>query len=208
MIPAEIYPAVHYICLQEGLALTCGVDEAGRGPLAGPVVAAAVILCPDFDVEGLDDSKRLTPVQREAQRQRIFNSACVWAIGVVEPDIIDKINILQASFMAMRRALAALSVRPEIVLVDGHLQIPRLEIEQRSIIGGDGIEPSISAASILAKTYRDELMCKYAEQYPEYGFEKHKGYATEEHLANLLRLGPCPIHRKSFYPVSTYFLDL
>jgi ribonuclease HII len=189
-------------------SLTCGVDEAGRGPLAGPVVAAAVILCADFDIEGLDDSKNLTPLQRETQRKRIMDSACIWGIGVVEPKIIDRINILQASFMAMRQAIAALSVKPDMILVDGHLQIPELNIEQRSIIGGDGIEASISAASILAKTYRDELMCKYAEQYPEYGFEKHKGYATEEHLANLLRLGPCPIHRKSFHPVSTYFLDL
>lgn len=108
----------------------------------------------------------------------------------------------------MRRAIAALSKQPEMVLVDGHLKIPDLAIEQRPIIAGDASEPCISAASILAKTYRDELMCKMGKRYPEYGFDKHKGYATEEHLANLLCLGPCPIHRKSFYPVSTYFLDL
>jgi ribonuclease HII len=188
--------------------VVCGVDEAGRGPLAGPVVAAAVILCPDFDIEGLDDSKRLTPDRREIQRERIIKSQCRWGIGVVEHDIIDRLNILQATFLAMRQAIAALGIVPEIILVDGNLKIPELTCKQRPIIGGDACEPCISAASILAKTYRDDLMRNFAVEYPEYGFEKHKGYGTEEHLANLLRLGPCPIHRKSFYPVSTYFLKL
>ncbi len=188
--------------------LICGVDEAGRGPLAGPVVAAAVILCPDFNTEGLDDSKRLTPAKREIQRDRIMNSPCHWGIGVVDPETVDKINILQATFLAMRQAVAALGKKPDLVLVDGHMRIPDLQVAQRAIVGGDGIEACIAAASILAKTYRDDLMRKMAEEYPEYGFEKHKGYATEEHIANLMRLGPCPIHRKSFYPVSTYFLDL
>jgi ribonuclease HII len=186
--------------------LICGVDEAGRGPLAGPVVAAAVILCPDFDIKGLDDSKRLTPARREAQRIRIMNSPCFWGIGVVEPEIVDKINILQATFLAMRQAIAVLNQEPELILVDGHLRIPKISIEQRPIVRGDASEPCIAAASILAKTHRDSLMCQYAKQYPDYGFEKHKGYGTQEHLANIVRLGPCPIHRKSFYPVSTYYL--
>ncbi len=176
--------------------------------MAGPVVAAAVILCPDFNCEGLDDSKRLTPAKREIQRDRIMNSSCHWGIGIVDPETVDKINILQATFLAMRQAVAALDKKPDLVLVDGHMRIPELPIAQRAIIGGDGIEACIAAASILAKTYRDDLMRKMAQEYPEYGFEKHKGYATEEHIANLMRLGPCPIHRKSFYPVSTYFLDL
>jgi ribonuclease HII len=187
--------------------LICGVDEAGRGPLAGPVVAAAVILCPDFNTAGLDDSKRLTPAKREVQRDRIINSKCLWGIGIVEHDIIDSINILQATFLAMRQAVAALGVSPEIVLVDGRMKIPDLPYKQRPIVGGDASEPCIAAASILAKTHRDDLMRKFAEQYPDYGFEKHKGYGTEEHLANILRLGPCPIHRKSFHPVSTYFVN-
>jgi ribonuclease HII len=204
-LPEDIQHSQHL--LSGRTALACGVDEAGRGPLAGPVVAAAVILCSDFDVDGLDDSKRLTPGQRQTQRQRIIGSACIWGIGIVEPNIIDEINILQATFLAMRQAIAALGATPKIVLVDGHMKIPRLSIEQRPIVGGDALVPCISAASILAKTYRDELMHKFAEQYPEYGFEKHKGYATREHVANLLRLGPCPIHRKSFHPVSTYIGD-
>ncbi len=185
--------------------VVCGVDEAGRGPLAGPVVAAAVILCLDFVTDGLDDSKCLTPAQREVQRLRIIESPCVWGIGVVEPDEIDRINILQATFLAMRQAVAALCVQPGLVLVDGHLRVPGLTCTQRPIIGGDASEPAIAAASILAKTYRDGLMRKYAEEYPGYGFEKHKGYPTPEHVANLFRLGPCPIHRKSFYPVSSFF---
>jgi ribonuclease HII len=187
--------------------LICGVDEAGRGPLAGPVVAAAVILHPDFETTGLDDSKRLTPAKREIQRDRIIYSKCLWGIGVVEHDIIDRINILQATFLAMRQAVAALGLSPEIVLVDGRMTIPEMPHNQRAIIGGDASEPCIAAASILAKTHRDDLMRKFAEQYPDYGFERHKGYGTEEHLANILRLGPCPIHRKSFHPVSTYFIN-
>jgi ribonuclease HII len=185
--------------------LICGVDEAGRGPLAGPVVAAAVILCDGFDIAGLDDSKRLTPQKREIQRERIINSKSLWGIGIVEHDIVDRINILQATFLVMRQAIAAIGITPEIVLVDGRLKIPELLYNQRPIVGGDGSEACIAAASILAKTHRDDLMRKYAEEFPDYGFEKHKGYGTAEHLANLLRLGPCPIHRKSFYPVSTYF---
>jgi len=185
--------------------LICGVDEAGRGPLAGPVVAAAVIFSDNFDTNGIRDSKSLTPAQRQKQKQRILASPCLWGIGVVGHEIIDEINILQATFMAMTRALDALGVAPEIALVDGCHRIPNLPFEQSAIIDGDAIEPCISAASILAKTYRDELMIKYSEQFPEYGFERHKGYATPAHVAKLTQHGPCPIHRKSFNPVSTFF---
>jgi ribonuclease HII len=202
---AQTYEKISHLP-QGQSGLICGVDEAGRGPLAGPVVAAAVILCPEFDTKGLDDSKRLTPAKREAQRTRIMNSPCFWGIGVVEPDKIDEINILQATFLAMREAIASLKIRPEIILVDGHLRIPEISIAQRPIVRGDASEPCIAAASILAKTHRDSIMRQYATQYPEYGFEKHKGYGTKEHLANISRFGPCPIHRKSFYPVSNYFL--
>lgn len=188
--------------------LICGVDEAGRGPLAGPVVAAAVILADTFETEGLDDSKRLSPAKREIQRARIVGSSCFWGIGVVEPEKIDKINILQASFMAMRLAIDSMGIEPRIVYVDGHLRIPGLTIPQEPLIRGDALKPCISAASILAKTFRDEIMIKYAIEYPQYGFERHKGYPTPGHLAMLKRHGPCPIHRKSFYPVTLFFEKL
>jgi ribonuclease HII len=188
--------------------LICGVDEAGRGPLAGPVVAAAVILCDRFDISGLDDSKRLSPASREKQRRRIMASESLWGIGIVEPETIDKINILQATFEAMRMAIISLGITPDTILVDGKHKISGIVIEQRAIIGGDGSEPAIAAASILAKTHRDDLMRRYSEIYPDYGFEKHKGYGTAEHIASLNRLGPCPIHRKSFNPVSNYYLEL
>ena len=186
----------------------CGVDEAGRGPLAGPVVAAAVILSKGFDYAGLDDSKRLSPAARDRQRQRIIASESHWGIGMVDAETIDKINILQATFEAMRIAIKSLGAIPELVLVDGNHKIPDLDFKQRAVIGGDSSEPAISAASILAKTHRDDLMLKYAELYPEYGFEKHKGYGTAEHIAKIFEYGPCPIHRKSFNPISNYYLEI
>jgi ribonuclease HII len=185
--------------------LICGVDEAGRGPLAGPVVAAAVILCSGFEIDGLDDSKRLTPGRREFQRERLIASHCLWGIGVVDHETIDEINILQATFLAMRRAIHSLGIQPDTVLVDGNHAIPELGLRQKAIINGDHLEPCISAASILAKTHRDEIMRLQAERFPAYGFEKHKGYATAEHLTRLFQHGPCPIHRKSFHPVATLF---
>jgi ribonuclease HII len=185
--------------------LICGVDEAGRGPLAGPVVASAVILCDGFDATGLDDSKKLRPKARERQRERILDSLCLWGIGIVEPDVIDEINILQSTFQAMRQAIAAMGIEPEIVLVDGCHRIPRLSCNQQAIVDGDALEPSIAAASILAKTYRDDLMVRHGETYPEYLFEKHKGYPTLEHLTRIFQHGPCPIHRKSFHPISTFY---
>jgi ribonuclease HII len=185
--------------------LICGVDEAGRGPLAGPVVAAAILLPDDFDLNGIDDSKAMSPTQREKQRMRIMQSGCQWGVGVVGPDLVDDLNIHYASFLAMKWAIDQLGIIPDVILVDGRFRIPDLPINQKAIVGGDRLEPVIGAASILAKTFRDDLMLQYSRIYPEYGFEKHKGYATVEHIANLMSHGPCAIHRKTYYPVSSFF---
>lgn len=185
--------------------LICGVDEAGRGPLAGPVVAAAVILADDFDTAGIHDSKMLSPARREIQRNRIIQSSSLWGIGIVDHAVVDRINVLQASLLAMRKAIENLPVTPDIILVDGRFEIPDLEIRQKAIVNGDESEVAISAASILAKTSRDEIMIGLDREYPGYGFEKHKGYPTRDHIANLSRLGPCPVHRKSFRPVLRFF---
>jgi len=185
--------------------LICGVDEAGRGPLAGPVVAAAVILSNDLDTEGIKDSKKLSPHERESLKERIEASSTKWALGVVGPEIVDDINILQATFLAMRRAVMKLDIKPDMVLVDGRFEIPDLDIEQTAIVKGDSLEISIAAASILAKTHRDKLMVGLGEKFPGYGFSRHKGYPTREHIARLEILGPCPVHRKSFRPVCNFF---
>ncbi len=187
--------------------LVCGVDEAGRGPLAGPVVAAAVILADGFDTAGIRDSKLLSPAKREMQKNRIIKSMSPWGIGIVDPDVVDRINILQASLLAMKKAIENLPVFPDIILVDGRFEIPDLGIRQRAIVNGDESETVISAASILAKTYRDEIMAGLDREYPGYGFGKHKGYPTREHIYHLSKLGPCPVHRKSFRPVSKFFSD-
>jgi len=187
--------------------LICGVDEAGRGPLAGPVVAAAVILADDFDTVGIHDSKLLSPTKREMQKNRILQSSSLWGIGIVDPDMVDQINVLQASLLAMKKAIENLPFAPDIILVDGRFEIPDLGIRQKAIIDGDESETVISAASILAKTSRDEIMRGLDIEYPGYGFGKHKGYPTGEHIACLKRLGPCPVHRRSFRPVSKFFSD-
>jgi ribonuclease HII len=185
--------------------LVCGVDESGRGPLAGPVVAAAVIISEDLDCEGIVDSKALTPTRREVLKDRIKKSSSVWALGVVGPETVDEINILQATFLAMRQALSKLEKKPDIVLVDGQFTIPDCTIRQEAIIKGDAKELSIAAASIMAKTHRDRLMNQMENDYPGYGFSRHKGYPTKEHIRMLERLGPCAIHRKSFQPVCNFF---
>jgi len=185
--------------------LVCGVDEAGRGPLAGPVVAAAIILSGDFEPGLIKDSKQLSPAQRENAKDIIKSSTSLWGIGVIEPDVVDQVNILQATFMAMKIAVEQIHHTPDLVLVDGNFIIPNLDLPQKAIIGGDNEEQSIAAASILAKTYRDKLMVEYDEKYPGYGFAKHKGYGTRDHILSLSKLGPCPIHRRSFKPVSNYF---
>ena len=177
-----------------------GVDEAGRGPLAGPVVAAAVVLDPNRPIEGLRDSKQLTPARRRELATRIRADALAFAVAQASVAEIDRLNILQASLLAMRRAIEALQPVVDLVLVDGN-RVPPIAIASRAIVGGDAIEPAISAASILAKTHRDALMRALHRRYPEYGFARHFGYPTPQHLARLNALGPCAVHRRSFAPV-------
>ncbi|WP_435104720.1 ribonuclease HII [Arhodomonas sp. AD133] len=178
---------------------TAGVDEVGRGPLAGPVVAAAVIL-PPAGIEGVADSKSLTALRREALAERVRDEALAWAVGRAEVAEIDRLNIRQATFVAMRRAVEALDPAADFALVDGR-DCPPLGCPVEPVIGGDASVPAIGAASILAKQLRDAEMVVLDERYPGYGFARHKGYGTREHLAALGRLGPCPIHRRSFRPV-------
>ena len=185
-------------------ALVCGVDEAGRGPLAGPVYAAAVILDPKRRVNGLDDSKVLDPDRREVLAARIKERAIAWSVALATVEEIDRINIFHASMLAMRRAVQALGVEPGEAWVDGP-HSPGLSCKTRTIVDGDALHPVISAASILAKTERDAEMCVLSARYPQYGFDRHKGYATQEHLDALGRLGPCEVHRRSFYAVGVFF---
>jgi ribonuclease HII len=187
------------------LSLVCGVDEAGRGPLAGPVYAGAVILDPARRINGLADSKVLTPERREVLAARIKERAVAWSVAFATVEEIDRFNIFHASMLAMRRAVQALSVPPEQVIVDGNSCPPGLPCPARAIVDGDATERPISAASILAKTARDAEMTALHDRYPQYGFDKHKGYATAEHLEALGRAGPCEIHRRSFYAVGIFF---
>lgn len=182
---------------QEGVSLLCGVDEAGRGPLAGDVYAAAVILPPDCELPGLNDSKKLSAKKREALYEQITAQAVSYCVATASAEEIDRLNILQATFLAMRRAVEGLSVQPELVLVDGNRN-PGLPIHTRLVVKGDATSASIAAASILAKVERDRYMERLAEEYPQYQFEKHKGYGTELHYQMLDQFGPSPIHRKSF----------
>ncbi|HZT50694.1 MAG TPA: ribonuclease HII [Stellaceae bacterium] len=188
--------------------IVCGVDEAGRGPLAGPVVAAAVILdrrrLPRALRDGLDDSKKLTPEEREDYAARLRRAACVIGIGAASAAEIDRINILRATLTAMCRAVAALKVVPSIALVDGNVP-PPLPCPVETVIGGDGLSLSIAAASIIAKVTRDRLMKQLAQRYAGYGWETNVGYATEEHRSALAALGPTPHHRKSFSPLQLSF---
>ena len=180
--------------------ILCGIDEAGRGPLAGPVCAAAVILDPKRPIEGLNDSKQLSEKRRDALAPLIRERAIAWAVGWASVEEIDEFNIRQANFRAMKRAFAGLGVRPTHALVDGK-DPPPLACEITCIIGGDALEPCISAASILAKTVRDAHMVELCAQYPGYGFSKHKGYGSAVHMEALKRLGPSPVHRRTFAPV-------
>lgn len=183
--------------MSKGYSVICGTDEAGRGPLAGPVCAAAVILPMDLDIPGLDDSKKLTPKKRELLFDIIKENAVSYGIAFADNIEIDEINILNASQLAMRRAVAMLDPRPELVLVDGNIA-RGFEMPAVTVIKGDSLSPSIAAASILAKVTRDRLCEQMEIDYPGYGFSKHKGYPTKEHYAALARLGPCPLHRRSF----------
>lgn len=181
----------------EAQGLVCGIDEAGRGPLAGPVVAAAVILPAGAEIFYLNDSKKVTERRRELLFEEIQEKALAYGVGIVSPEVIDEINILQATYEAMRQALAQLALTPAVLLNDA-VTIPQVTIPQVPIIKGDAKSVSIAAASILAKVTRDRMMRQYDEIYPQYGFAGHKGYGTVAHIAAIRELGPCPIHRRTF----------
>lgn len=185
-----------------GLPHVAGVDEAGRGPLAGPVVAAAVILNPERRIKGLEDSKLLTPEERESLFDQILEHAAAVGTGIVDSETIDQVNILEATRLAMRQALSRLSPRPNLVLIDA-VSLPGAEFPQRALVRGDRRSASIAAASIVAKVSRDRLMIEADSLFPQYGFRRHKGYPTPEHLRALRKHGPCPIHRRTFHGVWT-----
>ena len=180
--------------------LVAGVDEAGRGPLAGPVVAAAVILDPQKPIDGLDDSKKLNEKQRETLFPQVCENALAWSVIEITPAEIDRINILQATLLGMKRAIESLTPCPTLALVDGN-RAPDVNCQVKTIVQGDRLEPAISAASILAKVTRDRFMLEMHGQFPQYGFDRHKGYPTAEHMRLLQEWGPCEIHRRSFAPV-------
>lgn len=182
---------------EKGFNIICGVDEAGRGPLAGPVYAAAVILPSDCVIEGLNDSKKLTEKKREALFDEIKEKALAYGIASADEKEIDEINILNATFLAMKRAIASLSVRPDLALIDGN-QKPHTDIEEVTVIKGDAKSMSIAAASVLAKVSRDRFMLEMAEKYPQYEFARHKGYGTKLHYEKITQYGVCDIHRRTF----------
>ena len=193
---------------RQGWRRVVGIDEAGRGPLAGPVVAAAVVLPRDFHHAELNDSKKLTEQKRERLYDEITSHGEIfWAMAVVEPEEIDRLNILQATHEAMRRAVAALVPDPDHALIDGLPVLP-FPMPQTALVGGDGLSFSIAAASVIAKVTRDRIMVEMCARYPAYEFARHKGYGTALHLAKLRAHGPCPIHRKSFAPVAQALLPL
>lgn len=192
---------------QAGHALIAGVDEAGRGPLAGPVMTAAVILPRTFAHSVLTDSKKLSPeVREELYEELTSNDEILWCSDFAEPAEIDQLNILRATHASMARSVAKLGRRPDMVLIDG-LPVPRFPFPHTPVVKGDTLSFSIAAASIIAKVERDRYMIAMAETYPHYGFERHKGYATRHHLEQLRKVGPCPIHRRSFGPVSQLTFD-
>ena len=182
---------------QQGISLICGVDEAGRGPLAGPVCAAAVILPPNLEIAGLDDSKKLTDKRRRELFPLIKEKAVAYGIAMVDHSKIDEINILQATLLAMEQAIAQLSVKPDLALIDGNRD-KNFGVPSRTVIHGDSLSASIAAASVLAKVSRDDYMLQMAQEYPQYGFDVHKGYGTKAHYAALTTHGPSAIHRMSF----------
>ena len=184
-------------CFAQGFQVVCGVDEAGRGPLAGPVCAAAVILPADIEIPGLNDSKKLTDKRRRELFPVIKEQAIAYGIGLASHEEIDEINILQATYLAMERAIAQLTVKPDMALIDGN-RAKDFGIPVRTVVKGDSLSASIAAASILAKVTRDDLMLEAAETYPQYQFDVHKGYGTKAHYAALTEFGPSPVHRMTF----------
>jgi len=182
---------------KKGFRLIAGVDEAGRGPLAGPVVAASVVFDERIEIDGINDSKKLTSKEREQLEKEIKQKALAYSIFVVDVDEINKLNILRSSLFAMEQSILQLELKPDLILVDGNYKL-NLSIENRPIVKGDSKCFSIAAASILAKTYRDRLMIELSEKFPEYKFHKNKGYPTREHIEAILKFGPCEIHRKKF----------
>ena len=181
----------------EGIGLICGVDEAGRGPLAGPVCAAAVILPPETELPGLNDSKKLSEKKREQLFPEIQRLALAWSVAFASVEEIEERNILGATMLAMNRAISGLSLKPELALIDGNRN-QEIQVPSRCVVHGDARCASIAAASILAKVSRDRLMVELAREYPQYGFDRHKGYGTKAHYAALREYGPCPAHRPSF----------
>ena len=182
---------------ERGYKYVCGVDEVGRGPLAGPVVCASVIMPTDCLLEGVDDSKKLTAKRREMLSEKILKNAIAYRICLIEPQIIDEINILQATRLCMKNAIESMSVKPDFVLVDGNMTLD-ISIPQQSLVKGDSLSYSIGAASIIAKVYRDALMKEYAKTYPEYGFDSNAGYGSAKHIEAIKKYGLTPIHRRSF----------
>ena len=182
---------------EEGYVYVAGVDEAGRGPLAGPVFAACVILPNECEIFGLNDSKKLSEKKREELFDEIINKAVAYSIASVDEKKIDEINILNATYAAMNKAVDGMKIKPDFVLIDGN-GIKNMTISHETVVKGDTKSVNIAAASILAKVSRDHYICRIAEEYPEYGFEKHKGYGTKAHIDAVLKYGPCPIHRKTF----------
>lgn len=194
---SELWKFEH-AAFEEGFSLVCGVDEAGRGPLAGPVCAAAVILPPDLEIEGLNDSKKLSDKRRRELYDVITEQAIAYGIAMVDEKVIDEINILQATFRAMRQAVEQLSEKPALALVDGNREPDFGDIPVKTIVKGDSLSANIAAASILAKVTRDRFMEEQDAIYPQYGFSVHKGYGTKAHYAALREYGACPIHRRTF----------
>jgi len=191
-----------------GYKVIGALDEAGRGPLAGPVVAVCVLVCPEFEItdglEAINDSKKLTEKKREMLFDLIKRNFLEVGIGFCDHETIDRINILQASFLAMKKALGSLRQKPDYLVLDGKFPIPNISTPQKPIISGDALVFSIAAASIIAKVTRDRIMTKMHEKYPQYGFDRHKGYGTQLHMERLQEFGPCEIHRKSFEPVKRH----
>lgn len=196
-----------------GHQIVCGIDEAGRGPLAGPVVAAAVSLdvktCSTLAkqelLEYIKDSKKLTAKKRDELFDFIQNDFCEVGVGICDHESIDRINILEATFLAMKKAVSVLRQKPDFTLLDGKFMIPNSSLKQEAIVNGDDLVLSIAAASIIAKVARDRMMDEFHEQYPIYGFDKHRGYGTKAHMEAVAQYGPCPIHRKSFAPIAKLF---